>query len=255
MHSPLSRTSITEDEAVAILLGWTTGPIECECSDEAEGEEYDCYVFCLREALENDMTVPESEYVMAKHEKQPAHVIAEKLAAVQRQEAITEQANVYLCAIRDELNKGEQSMLRKDLTLSNAAHTLITRHSFNEWVKSISAERMAGPADAAVPAELMQAPNEGEKKQTPRRRQLDQEEAILAAIREQEHDPMALPNFVAGKDGVRAATRDALRASPLFKGSTVFDKAWERLGKQKLIAYRADRPPPKKSVGDTTEGG
>ena len=253
MYRLLRRTSITVDEAVAILLGHASRPIEIEPRDEDEEAEANCPVFSL-DILDDECDVLEGEYELAKFEKRPTHVIAEKLAALKRQVEIIDQAYDHLCAINDEVNRGERSMLRVDVALSNPAFTYITLHSFNEWLKSNSAERRAGQAESKQ-AESKQAPNEGEKKQVPRRRQLDQEEAILAAIRKQGHDPMALPNFVSGKDGVRADSREALRASPLFKGSTVFDKAWERLGKQKLTAYQSDRPPPKKSVGDTTEGG
>ena len=118
-------------------MGLITGPIEFEPTEGSEDAEFDSPAFCLEEALEDELYPLEGEYIEAKHENQPAHVIAEKLAAVRKQEAIIEQANVYLCAIHDELNKGEQSVLKVDRALSNAAYTYITRHSFNEWVKCV----------------------------------------------------------------------------------------------------------------------
>jgi hypothetical protein len=56
-----------------------------------------------------------------------------------------------------------------------------------------------------------------------------QDAAILVEIKKLGLDPLALPKNPAGKPGVKAAVRSALSESKLFKGSKVFDKAWERL--------------------------
>jgi hypothetical protein len=171
----LSRTSITIDEAIYILLGRSTGPIEFEPIGESEDAEANAPVFCLFETLDDELEVLTGEYEIAKYEKRPADVIAEKLAALQHQEAVREQAYQHLCAFNDELNKGEQSVLKVDQTLSNAAYTFITLHSFNEWRKC-----SADSVEDAVKEEL-------------RIRQRDQEEAILAEIRSRGMDPLALP--------------------------------------------------------------
>lgn len=233
MRGLLSRTSVTVDEAVAIRLGLITGPIDFEPIDGAEDADADCPMYWLRDDLEDKRDVLEGEYIEAKHEKKPAHVIAEKLAAVQKQEAIIEQANVYLCAIQDELNKGEQSVLKVDSALSNAAYTFITLHSFNEWVKRKDVP--GGQRDAAEPVGSLQAGNEVATKPQSRTKLRDQERAILNEIEKRKLDPLALPSAPPGKKGVKSVIRQSLQSSELLKGATTFDKAWERLRKHGFI--------------------
>jgi hypothetical protein len=164
---------------------------------------------------------------MAVHEKLPKQVISEKHAALKRQEAVIEQANRYLCAIQDELNKAEQSVLKLDRALSNPVYQFITLHSFDQWRTSWADDQPGGVAST-----------ESAKKE-PRTRLRDQEDAILEEIRSQELDPMALPPFRSGHPGVKADIRESLKNSPLFEGTTTFDKAWERLLKDRCIAYES----------------
>lgn len=237
MRRLLSRTSITIDEAVAILLAAITDPADFGPIDEVETEDIDRireelgpFAYDLREDLEDTRGVLEGEYEFAKHEKAPKHVIAEKRAALQRQEALIDRANAYLCAIRDELNKGEQSMLRVDRALSNSAYTFITLQSFKEWVRQTGGGLPQEQAGAAGPA----GPSPQETTESkPRIKLLEQEDAILEEIRRQGLDPEALPWEPPGKAGIKAAIRKSLDGSPPFDGSTIFDKAWDRLTKDK----------------------
>lgn len=66
----------------------------------------------------------------------------------------------------------------------------------------------------------------------------EQEQAILEKLRELNYDPIALPKPESGKKGVKHEVRIALQKTPLFFGSTVFEKAWERLSKFGDIAYK-----------------
>jgi hypothetical protein len=239
MHRLLSRTSITEDEAVSILLGRTTGPIEFEPMDDDEEVDANCPAFCLRDTLEDELEVLDGEYRLAKYEKRPAHVIAEKFAALQHHKALIDQANIHLAAIRDEINKGERSVLRVDSALSNAAYTYITLHSFNEWVKRIGGELPGERPEAAVPTVSSPAPAGDATKPKPRIKLREQEDAILDEIRKLKSDPLELPINEPGKRGVKRDVFQSLRTSPLFKGSTTFDKAWERLRKHRRIVEKA----------------
>ena len=253
MRRLLTRTSITEDEAVGNLLGLISGPIEFEPIDGAE--DAGDLMYCLREDLEDKRDVLEGEYDLAKREKQSQQIIAEKLAVLQSQEAIISQANVYLCAIRDELNKGEGSVLKVDRALSNTAYTFITLHSFNEWGKSRGGATSAGEQPGAVaPSESNKAPVQGATKQ-PRDRHRKQEDAILEALRQQGFDPLALPKHSFRKAGAKAAVLRSLKKSPLFKGSTTFKHAWDRLRGDGRIAEGPDPTPHKKSMGETSGGG
>ena len=73
----------------------------------------------------------------------------------------------------------------------------------------------------------------------PVQRAAAQDAAIIASLRAAKHDPLALPKNEAGRPGVKAATRAALGDGGLWAGSTVFQKAWERLTRNKDIAYKA----------------
>lgn len=64
----------------------------------------------------------------------------------------------------------------------------------------------------------------------PMGRQIFQENEILRVIRELGYDPKALPKDTSGKDGIKAKVRAMLHFSV-----SVFDKAWERLAKNKDI--------------------
>lgn len=70
----------------------------------------------------------------------------------------------------------------------------------------------------------------------PVQRSTAQELAILDAIRQLGHDPMRLPKNEPGKPGIKKQVSDALKRSPMFTGSTVFNKAWERMRRAGDIA-------------------
>ena len=63
----------------------------------------------------------------------------------------------------------------------------------------------------------------------PIQRSAAQDTAILEVIKTIGHDPLHLPRNEAGKPGVKAKVREAVGKNKLFTGSTVFEKAWERL--------------------------
>jgi hypothetical protein len=232
MSHIFQRTSITVDEAVYILLDQIDGPVVFTPVEESGWVEIDSISFCLRETLEDELEVIAGEYARAKYENQPADVIAEKHSRLQQHVAVMAQANAYLCAIKDELNKGEQSALRIDKSLSNAAYTYITLHSFNEWAKAfdkailVSLQATAGGADAPAAVPI--------KKPATHTRMRQQEIAILEEIKNQGCDPLALPPHTA-KAGIKAAVKFALKKSPLFEKPSAFKNTWDRLRSDKSI--------------------
>jgi len=233
MTHVLLRTSITVDEAVAILLGRSTGPIDYMPRDDVDGEDHhdddDGSMFDLRETLEDELDVLIGDYELAEHEKRPPDFIDEKRSAVQHQKAVIERANLYLCAIYDELNKGAEAILKLDKTLSHAAYQYITLHSFNAWRETFLSDQLGREDEVDVAP----ASKEGIEKKGPRTKLRDQEDAILKAIQGLGLDPLALPPNPPGRPGAKAAVRDVLQGSAIFKGKKVFEKAWDRL--------RADR--------------
>lgn len=64
-----------------------------------------------------------------------------------------------------------------------------------------------------------------------------QDNAILAAIAKAGHNPLRLPKHQPGKPGVKSKIRAATGNNKLFAGTTVFNKAWERLFRCGELAY------------------
>lgn len=260
MDGTFVRTSVTVDEAVAILLGWAKGPIRYTSSNqfpsEEEQDELDHARFSLADELEDRQCSCESDLEDAKDDGQTEAVVAEKRAAIEKHGELTRLAATYLCAINDEINKGEQSGLRVDKGLSNSIDTYITLTSLDEWAKERYdkpvfkfAEGTATTAglrmDTCIPLltrlnEETPEPDDNkpsvkltesaaitvEKK--PSKMSL-QGDAILEEIARRNFDPLQLPRTVGSKPGVKAAVKMALAANPLFKGKSTFKHAWDRL--------------------------
>jgi hypothetical protein len=72
----------------------------------------------------------------------------------------------------------------------------------------------------------------------PNSRAKAQEAAILKCLRDTGHDPLQLPPEPQGKPGVKAAARAALGNKGMWAGTTVFEKAWERLLRNGRIVRR-----------------
>lgn len=244
MSKLFSRTSVTVDEAVAILLGWTNGPVEYRVMNEDPSPEelagLDTLVFSLQEYLQEKLDELESDLAEARADNMPAKIIAEKQTAIQAHDAVIDQAKAYLCAIHDEINKGERSALHVDTKLSNTIYTYVTLSSFDDWAKQygrtvlVELQKATG---TALPA-IQPQPN-GAAKPQPRTKMLDQEQAILDAIKELGVDPTALPPKAPGKSGVKAAVKLRLGKTPLFSSPSAFKNAWDRLRGNKDIVDAA----------------
>lgn len=63
-----------------------------------------------------------------------------------------------------------------------------------------------------------------------------QDQEIIALLKGKGFSPDSLPKNDPGKPGVKAVIRDALGKGEMWSGTTVFDKAWERLLKNGDIA-------------------
>lgn len=241
MKKLFSRTSVTVDEAVAILLGWAKGPIEYRVmSEEPSPEELDTLdtvTFCLEESLQDELDKLENDLIEAQTDNMPAKIITEKKAAIETYDVAIELAKAYVCAIHDEINKGEHSALHVDCKLSNTAYTYITLGSLDEWAKQYGRAilpKLKERPDVALSAIKSQL--HVPAKPAPRVKMLEQEEAILEAIRELGYDPQQVPKNDQGKSGVKASVCQKLKASPLFEAKTAFSKAWDRLRHSKQIA-------------------
>jgi len=237
MRKTLDRTSITVDEAVAILLGRIDGPVEFTKIGGDDDDDSEEPIFDIREVLAEELDFLISDHAEAKYDRLDEAVIAEKYATLQQHQQLIDRANAYLCAIDDEINKGERSELRVATKLSNPAYTYITLTSFADWAKqydrTVLAElqKTTGTTPPAIQPQMNMA-----DKPKPRMKMREQEEAILDKLRELGHDPLALPKPAPGERGIKADVKNALEHSILFgKKNTKFEKAWERLRKDKDI--------------------
>jgi hypothetical protein len=100
---------------------------------DEEQEMLDSLTFSLHDAIEMKGDTLESAYEDAKERNLPDHVVAEKREAVHAFPDEIRLANVYLCAVEDELNKGDASKLRLDRKLSNEVSRYITLSSLYRW--------------------------------------------------------------------------------------------------------------------------
>ena len=235
----LRRTSVSIDEAIAILLGWITGPVELQSNsdDPSQWEEAElaAVFFDLDERLLEIREGFEADLSRAEIEGPPSDV--ERLHQELTKFAKTEEKTyAFRCAIEDELNKGSESDLRKDQALSNNYFAYITLASFDQWAEKRYDRRfLATPDQSSKHASLSLTSTEAPKPRTLLR---DQEKAIIACISSLVFDPKQLPKKSPGKGGVKKQVRDNLDGNSLFKGVTVFDRAWERLRKSGEIADR-----------------
>ncbi len=239
MDSKFSRTSVTVDEAVAILLGVMNGPVSFQAmSDEVSNEEQDVLdslTYDLRAELRDEITALISDRAEAILAKKPQDVIDAIETELKRYRELDDLAFAYRCAIEDELGNGEASALRRDAARSNAQDTYITLSSLDAWaVEKGCRESILTPVPKVTSSNATET--ECQKKALRvRRRHRDQEEAIVAKIKQLGYTPLELPKNDPGKPGVKAQVRDVLQASNLFGTSKIFDHAWERLRKGKEI--------------------
>lgn len=238
MRGLIRRTSVTKDEAVAILLGWSDGPIEFTTThpDPTEEEEalIESLAFSVADELEALHDALESELAEATSEGKSGDAINKLRSNLDAHAEVVRIASSYLCAINDELNKGEQSGLRIDKALTNSAYTYITLTSLNEWKQGRVGQPTPEPTESTIAIA-------GQQSIQPkvRRKMRDQEDAILRVIKSLGHVPNSLPRQEPGKPGVKALVRKELANDPLFTATKAFDKAWEQLRNGGSIAEQA----------------
>lgn len=91
--------------------------------------------------------------------------------------------------------------------------------------------QVIAPAYEALPAVSAVSVGAGlpDAQPKPKTRFKAQEEAIIQELKNRGFDPLALSKNLPGKPGVKKLIRSALDGKWLFSGTTVFDRAWERL--------------------------
>jgi len=210
------RTSVTADEAVAIMLGYLDGPFVARSLTEFPSDEE---LEFLREAeLDiNDWVAGrrdslETEYLTAKEEKLSEDITTEMREALEQGEYEVLEAKRRLHEINDELKKGETSALRIDRQLSNDHSKYITLESLNEWAKNKRYGNHVFPLPSVDNTPLGPA----------------QDKAILKALESLGYDPTNLPQSPNGLSGVRLEVRKKVRLLSCFRAQYAFKHAWQR---------------------------
>lgn len=231
MDNGFLRTSVTVDEAVAILLGWVNGPIAFRSTGDdpspEEQEAIDSLAYSLQEELENDKAQAESDLAEAIADKMDESVIEARRETVQKLSADRARAKTYLCAIEDEINKGAMSALRVDVKRSNNIQTYVTLTSLDAWAKATGYRlRVLEPVPTAVTSSEEIVTTTARPKV--RRRHRDQEEAIVAEIKRLGYNPHEYPASKPNSKGVKAEVWVTLEGTEAFHTRGVFEKAWQR---------------------------
>ena len=240
MDREFTRTSVTVDEAVAILLDWADGPIWFRStSDDPSPEEQeviDSLTYSLQEDLEGDKDQAESDLAEAIFDKMGESVIESKRKAVRKATADRALAKTYLCAIEDEINKGAMSALRVDIKRTSSHQTYITLTSFDAWAKEMKYRLQVLEPMPTIIQPSAEVVAENKNKPKVRRRLRDQEETIVAEIKRIGYNPLEYPDNESGLGGVKSEVWATLKENELFISYGVFDKAWHRARKNGDIA-------------------
>lgn len=145
-------------------------------------------------------------------------------------------------AIVNEPSKGAASTLRQDESRRDKTgvtqNTINNSHNhltFNNY--EITNIHSSTPSTEDTPESPPGIKIDIEKNQNQKKKpkMLQQEDAVLDAIKRHGYDPICLPKNP-GKPGVKSEVRDLLSNHPLFQGKRIFDRTWENLRKVKQIA-------------------
>ncbi len=134
------RTSCTREDAVAKMLGWMQGYIRYKHHEDETTLDNLIYVHSLPDSLEDHLLelreTAISDWSYAFDAEPTEDVLAEKSKVIFDCDELINKAGEYLCAIDDELAKGDSSALRIDqhtTKYSNEIH--ITLSSLAQWAK------------------------------------------------------------------------------------------------------------------------
>ena len=128
---------------------------------------------------------------------------------------------------------GHRHPASKDGTVTASRDQLfVYAHDLNAYAAELAPVTVAtAPGQGPVPATVNQA-----QKAVPRSKV--QEDAIIAELKKQGYDPLALPKNPKGKPGIPAKLKDSLLGIHPFTTISIFDHALERLAKNGDIQYK-----------------
>ena len=74
------------------------------------------------------------------------------------------------------------------------------------------------------------------KQPSPIKRQIEQEDEIIQTLKDLGYDPMKLPKYTPGRPDFKRDVKVKIGTQGMWAGSSVFNKAWDRLGSKNRIA-------------------
>lgn len=212
-----SRTSLTPDEAVAIMLGYMDGPFVARSFNENPSDEELEFLrgveFDVNDWLTGRRDSLETEYLTAKEENLSEVSTNERREALEQGEYELLEATRRLGEIEKELENGETSVLKIDRQLSNDNSQYITLESLDDWAKKKSYGNrifsLSGVRDRTpiIPA---------------------QDKVIFKALESLGYDPMSLPQSRNGFSGVRSKVKQVVARLSCFRSPSAFKHAWQR---------------------------
>lgn len=227
-------TSCTREEAVKIMLGLLSEPHKWIY--EGDDENYFDPTLSLMEELEEHINDAITHYDDAIEGRLSSDVLDNKKSEVAKRHEMKRLAKAYLCHIDNELAKGEESDLIKTQFENNGlVESKITLHSLDSWSRKhyqIPIIQTSSANQNGLPTTVATTPTK-----YPRTKMLEQEDAILAEIWRRGVDPKAMPMYQHDKAGIKSDVQSTLAKNSLFKSSTAFKRAWERLRQKKLVTY------------------
>lgn len=237
------KTSCDKEDAVAKLLGWLQGPVYQDLTISEHGyslqqlKYMDTLIYTLPEHLTDLRNQALWKTADLYKEKASVEEIDKAINEELDIEDLIKRANLYLIDLEDELGKKELSLLKIDAeaTVKND-EIYITLKSLDTWSQKTKGISILEYKDNGLV-----------KRSSPKKagqyKQLLQENKIIETIKILGHDPLKFPKNPSGKPGIKAKIREIVDLVYPFEGTTTFDKAWERLGREKRIVD--SDPPPK----------
>jgi len=239
----------TKDEAIALLVGLGDKRISPATESELEVDAVFEGSFCLNEYLYEEFGSLENACkFVCKYPKEfdeTKEVLDEKFENHKKLIKIAEN-----CSLRfdDELSKGELSLIKQcpqkmPVYPQYKYYTII---SIQRWAMNCLGLPDISTDDfiqgnfklSDIPTTITGL----QKKPIKKLKSNEQDDAILAVVKAFNLDPLALPGYKQGGYGVKSDIRNALGNDKLFKAGRAFEHTWQRMFKNKVLAYKKESP-------------
>ncbi len=246
------RLSCTEEEAVAKLLGWMQGSKRLRhlavTEDGLNADQFP-HMYQLPSSI-SEFIGDEREQASIRFQNacvaKNFELAAKWESVVEYWDAINERAVRYKQGIAAELSRPKPRLITDKAISDETGVHHITLLSLDHWARITYGE---GILDQEHKTQIVNLPPPPKRARV---KGLEEECAIIEAIKQLGIDPEKVPRNPPGKPGVKAAVRKILsERDDLFSYNGSFDKTWEDLRREKRIAD--SECPQNKFKGETCE--